>query len=145
MQWCCPFLPLLKGNHCLFSGKDVVNEPRKVTHKSAPLLKRKLQSTHKKIRIAKTTFFFFFFYSAFTDLGSETARHHRRKVVRLSKACCSASIHSCIQRLYCPSVLLLYFWTIQKWENTNPVLKIFLLRVFTSKKKSRISNLLVLL
>lgn len=121
----------------------MVNEPRKVTHKSAPLLKRKLQSTHKKIRIAKTTFFFF--SSAFADLGSETAKHHRRKAVRQSKACCSASIHSCIHHLYCLSVLLLYFWTIQKREKYQSCAKDLSSKSFYIKKISRISNLLVLL
>ena len=41
-------------------------------------------------------------------------------MLRQSKTCCSASIHPC-------------FWTTQKWENTNPLVKIFLLRSKTFK------------
>lgn len=57
---------------------------------------------------------------------------------------CPGYIHPCIQHLYCLSAFLLYFWTVQRWENTTPVLKIFLLRVFISKR-SRTLNLSVLL
>lgn len=80
--------------------------------------------------IAKTTFFFFLsFSSAFADLGWEKAAHHRRKLARQRKTRCSGYIHPCIQHLYCLSAVLPYFWNIQQWENTSPVLNVFLQRV----------------